>query len=76
MAKRKTSGGSKMKMTTVDWLAWLLVVVGAINWGLIGVANLNLVESLLGVWPVLVQIVYVLVGLSGLYVLWMAFSKK
>lgn len=65
-----------MKMTTVDWLAWLLVVVGAINWGLIGVANLNLVESLLGVWPVLVQIVYVLVGLSGLYVLWMAFSKK
>lgn len=75
MAKRKTSSG-KMKMSTLDWLAWLLVVVGSLNWGLIGIANLNLVESLLGVWPVLVQIVYVLVGLSGLYVLWMAFSKK
>ncbi len=65
-----------MKMSTIDWLAWILVVVGSLNWGLIGIANLNLVESLLGVWPVLVQIVYVLVGLSGLYVLWMAFSKK
>lgn len=63
-------------MSTVDWLAWLLVVVGSLNWGLVGIANLNLVESILGVWPVLVQIVYVLVGLSGLYVLWMAFSKK
>ncbi len=72
MAKRS----GKIKMSTVDWLAWLLVVVGAINWGLIGIANLNLVESLLSAWPVLVQIVYVLVGLSGLYVLWMAFSKK
>lgn len=73
MAKKSFSA---KKMSTVDWIAWLLVVVGAINWGLIGVANLNLVESLLGVWPVLVQVVYVLVGLSGLYVLWMAFSKK
>lgn len=74
MARRKAY--SSKKMGTVDWLAWLLILVGAINWGLIGVANLNLVESLLGAWPMLVQITYILVGLSGLYVLWMAFSKK
>ncbi len=73
MAKKSLS---KMKMSTVDWVAWLLVVVGAINWGLWGVANLNLVESLLGAWPVLVQVTYILIGLSGLYLLWVAFSKK
>lgn len=77
MAKRKSSGGgSRMKMSTVDWAAWLLVVVGAINWGLVGVANMNLVESFLGVWPMLVKLTYALVGLSGLYILWMAFNKK
>lgn len=67
---------SMMKMGTLDWLAWVLVIVGAVNWGLVGIANMNLVTSLLGAWPMLVQLVYILVGLSGLYLLWMFFSKK
>ncbi len=64
-----------MKMSTIDWLAWVLVVVGAINWGLVGVANLNLVETIFGMGT-LTQVVYLLVGLGGLYMLWMAVSKK
>jgi len=64
-----------MKMSTVGWLAWVLVVVGAINWGLIGAANLNIVETVVGSGS-LAQVVYILVGLGGLYMLWGAVSKK
>lgn len=64
-----------MKMNSVDWVAWTLVVVGALNWGLVGAAKLNLVESVVGSGS-LAQVVYVLVGVSGLYMLWMAVGKK
>lgn len=64
-----------MKMSTVDWVAWVFVVVGAVNWGLIGVARLNLVETILGSGT-LTQVVYLLVGLGGLYMIWGALSKK
>ena len=52
-----------MKMGKVDWIAWLLVVVGALNWGFVGVANLNLVESLFGSSAV-TQVLYILVCLG------------
>ena len=68
-------GGKYMKMSTVGWVAWILVVVGAINWGLIGAANLNIVETVVGSGS-LAQVVYILVGLGGLYMLWGAVSKK
>ena len=64
-----------MKMSKVGWFAWVLVVVGAINWGLVGAANINLVETVVGTGA-LVQVVYILVGLSGLYMLWEALSKR
>jgi uncharacterized protein len=54
-------------MKAVHAIAFILVIVGAINWGLIGVnENWNVVGMLLGSWPVVESIVYVLVGLSGL----------
>jgi uncharacterized membrane protein YuzA (DUF378 family) len=69
-------GGEKfMKMNTIGWVAWLLVVVGAINWGLIGAFNYNLVAMVLGMGTI-AQLVYILVGVSGLYLVWMAFTKK
>lgn len=64
-----------MKMGTLDWIAWLLVIVGAINWGLVGLSNLNLVTLLFGA-GMFTQIIYILVGVSGLYMLWMGLSKK
>ena len=44
-----------------------LVVVGAVNWGLIGLLNLNVVGMLFGMWPMLERVVYIAVGLSGVY---------
>ena len=56
-----------MKMLHV--VAFLLTVVGALNWGLVGLFNLNLVEAVLGTVPAAVQLTYVLVGASAVYVL-------
>ena len=56
------------KKNTIDWIAWVLVVVGGLNWGL-ALANVNLVTAVLGSVPVLVQLVYALVGLSALYLI-------
>ena len=49
--------------------SWLLVIVGALNWGLWGAFQYNLVNALLGSWPTVERVVYVLVGLAGLMLL-------
>lgn len=46
-------------------VAWILLVVGGLNWLLVAF-DWNLVEALLGSWPSLVKLVYILVGLSAL----------
>lgn len=61
-------------MSTLDTVAMILVVVGAINWGLVGLLNLNVVEMVLGMS--LAKIVYILVGVAGVLVLWGWYSKK
>lgn len=48
--------------------AWWLAVLGAINVGLT-VLNFNVVDTLVGSWPQLAQILYLLIGVSGLYLL-------
>ncbi|OGH24940.1 MAG: DUF378 domain-containing protein [Candidatus Levybacteria bacterium RIFCSPLOWO2_01_FULL_39_24] len=55
-------------MKTLQQIANVLVIVGALNWGLVGLFSYNLVESLLGGLG-LAQITYILVGLSGVLAL-------
>lgn len=62
-------------MKVIDWVAMVLVIVGALNWGLVGLLDYNLVMSLFGSWPVLENIIYDLVGLSGLWMIYMAYKK-
>lgn len=52
----------------VDWLALILVLVGALNWGLVGILEFDLVATLFGDMSFLSRIVYSLVGLAALYV--------
>jgi uncharacterized protein len=56
-----------MKMNAVDYVAFVLIVVGGLNWGLVGGLEYNLVDSLLGAGSALSRVVYVLVGLAALY---------
>ena len=53
-------------LDTVKLIALILVIIGAVNWGLVGLLDVDLVKSLLGSVPILAKLVYVLVGLSGL----------
>ncbi len=56
-----------MKLNVVDIIALVLVVVGGLNWGLVGLADVDLVAALFGAMSVLSRIVYVLVGLAAVY---------
>ncbi len=56
-------------MCGIHKCAWVLVIIGAVNWGLVGLFGVNLVDMLLGRWDVVERIVYVLVGLSGVAML-------
>lgn len=57
-------------MKMIHMIAFVLAMVGALNWGLVGVGGLmggdwNVVHMILGSWPMVEGIVYVLVGLSA-----------
>lgn len=54
-------------MKTIDYIALILVVVGAVNWGLIGFFSFDLVRLIFGDMTMLSRIVYSLVGIAGLY---------
>lgn len=56
-------------MMTLHWIALMLVIVGALNWGLVGLFQLDLVAALFGgQGAALSRLVYVLVGISGVIV--------
>ena len=59
-------------MKALHMVTWILILVGALNWLLVGLggfmgANWNLVNIILGGMPALEWLVYILVGLSGVY---------
>lgn len=54
-------------MKVIDKIALVLIIIGAINWGLIGFFNFNLVAAIFGNMTLISRIIYGLVGLSGLW---------
>ena len=54
-------------MKTLKWIATLLLVIGSINWGLVGALNFNVVDAIFGMGSVISTIIYILVGISGLW---------
>ena len=64
----------EMNKSGVHMVAWWLMVIGGLNWGLVGLGgffggNWNVVHMLLGAWPQVEWIVYILVGLATLMIL-------
>ena len=53
----------------MDYTALTVVIIGSINWGLIGFLNFNLVDFIFGSGSMLSKIVYALVGICGLYLI-------
>lgn len=58
-----------MKSNGLDYTALVITVIGALNWGLIGLFRFNLVSFLFGDMLWISRIVYILVGICGLYLL-------
>jgi uncharacterized membrane protein YuzA (DUF378 family) len=68
LAERRTSvNNSSSKMGAVDWIAMVLLIVGGLNWAMVGLFSVDVVASLFGVQSPISRLVYVLVGLSALY---------
>ncbi|MES2821197.1 MAG: DUF378 domain-containing protein [Pseudomonadota bacterium] len=60
-----------MGLNVADWIAMVLLIVGGLNWGLIGLFDFNLVASLFGPMTPISRLVYGLVGLAGLYAIYL-----
>ena len=54
-------------MKTLNYIVLTLVIIGALNWLLVGLFSFNLVDSIFGEGSLLSRIIYVLVGISGLW---------
>ena len=63
-------------MKVIDTIALILIIIGAINWGLIGIFNFNLVETIFGGFSAITRIIYTLVGISGLWGIKLIFDKN
>jgi uncharacterized protein len=57
------------QLNVFDWIALVLVIIGAINWGLVGLFSFDLVAAVFGSMSMLSRIIYDLVGLSGIYLI-------
>jgi uncharacterized protein len=68
-------GGEDMRKNWLAWVTAILVIVGAINWGLVGAFDFNLVNVIFGTIGWLETTVYILVGISGIIELGMLFKK-
>ncbi|MCI5899155.1 MAG: DUF378 domain-containing protein [Firmicutes bacterium] len=58
-----------MNLKGLDYTCLTIAIIGAVNWGLIGIFRFDLVAFLFGDMSWLTRIVYTLVGLSGLYLI-------
>jgi uncharacterized protein len=62
------------KMNPVSWIAVILVIIGGLNWGLVGFFKFDLVAAIFGDMSVLTRIIYDLVGLAALYMVFWKLS--
>ena len=62
-------------MKIIDKIALILIIIGAINWGLIGLFKFDLVATLFGEMSVLSRIVYSLVGIAGVWGIKLLFDR-
>jgi uncharacterized membrane protein YuzA (DUF378 family) len=70
-------GETAMKLDFVGWIALILIIIGGINWGLVGLFNFNLVTYLFSATsPIFEKIAYIIVGLAAVYLIFQAFRSK
>lgn len=63
-------------MGTLGWITFLLVVIGGLNWGLVGFFGFDVIKVLFGDMTTIARVIYGLVGLAALYELFTRWGKK
>ena len=66
------SKSAHQRMAAAEWIPMLLLIIGGVNWGLIGLLDFNLVAYLFGEMTTLARIIYALVGVSALYSIYLS----
>lgn len=69
---QSTGTSVNKRMSAAEWVPMLLLAIGGLNWGLVGLMDFNLVARLFGDGSALTRIIYIAVGLSALYSLYMS----
>ena len=66
------------KIPMLDKIVFFLLLVGGLNWGLIGLFGWNLVGSIFGMLPVLTRLIYILFGAAAVYrfIVWVRAPKR
>lgn len=59
-----------MKLSSMDWIAYILTIIGGLNWGLVGLFRFNLVGEIFGEDSALSRIIYSLVGIAAVYLIY------
>ena len=55
----------------IDWIAMILVTIGALNWGLVGLFGFSVVTAIVGDIPLLENAIYAIVGVAGLWLVYL-----
>ena len=55
------------KLSILDWVVVALLIIGGLNWGILGIFGVNVVGAIFGEMTALTRIIYALVGLSAVY---------
>lgn len=63
------------RLTVLDWVAMALLIIGGLNWGLVGLFEFDLVASIFGVMTAASRAVYVIVGLCAAYAIYLCVRK-
>ena len=58
-----------MKSKSIQSISQILLIIGGINWGLVGLLDINLVSTIFGDMTTLSRVIYTIVGLAGIYAL-------
>src|ERR1700712_2535086 len=73
-ARTPTTGypvATRTTLNALDWIAMAVLVIGGLNWGLVGLFGFDLVAAIFGTMTTASRIVYVIVGLAALYAVYL-----
>ncbi len=65
-----------MRRSTVDWISRILLIIGGLNWGLVGIFRINLVSAIFGERTMVTNVVYGIIGIAAIYELIRLFSRE